>query len=159
MQAKYPVTTSLKNAKCTLYNYTSEYCKGIITSMYYFGDKRKLEFNEDESSRIKSFFDVMAQSMSDKCSVMLRDLLCRYYFPPCDTSLEQPQARRICRSSCEYLVKDVCKQEIILIRTAAKTNPLILNDLQKVNCTLWVPSNGGDAPECYQWPDLPGTHL
>ena len=87
----------------------------------------------------------------------MRDLFCRYHFPPCDTSLRIPRPRRICRRSCEYLDHVLCLKEMISVRIAAKTAPGF--DHKMINCSTFDVANGGDAPECYQYQPLPGLYL
>lgn len=154
--AEPPVNDSVKNASCIFYTYTlGGLCKGIITSLYVFGNKSTLEYGEKETSTFQSYFNFF--EISEKCRPMMKDLYCRYHFPPCDTSLGRPRARRICRRTCEFLDQDLCREEMIYIRKAAKTAPVF--DYDMINCTTYGTANGGDAPECYQYQPLRGTNI
>ncbi|KAL9962082.1 hypothetical protein ACROYT_G031152 [Oculina patagonica] len=93
-------------------------------------------------------------NIADACRPLMRDLYCRYHFPPCDTSLDKPQARKICRRTCEYLDQELCKAEMIYIKEAAENAPVF--DMDMINRTLYDDANGGDAPECYQYYPLSG---
>ncbi|KAJ7382831.1 hypothetical protein OS493_032466, partial [Desmophyllum pertusum] len=105
---------------------------------------------------IKGFFDMPTIKISDKCKPIIKDLFCRYHFPPCDTSLDKPQARSICRSTCEYMDQDLCKQEMIHVRKLADTAPVLDKDM--INCALYDVADGGKAPECYQYYPLPDCY-
>ena len=155
IQAFPPVNASVRNASCIFYEYTGEFCKGIITSLYVYGDQSTLDYGEKETSTFKSYFDLF--DIAPNCRPIMKDLYCRYHFPPCDESLGKPEARPICRSTCEYLDQDVCKREMIFIRNASKTAPIFDHDM--INCSLYKTANGGDAPECYQWDDFPGAYI
>ena len=89
------------------------------------------------------------------CKLSVKDLFCGYVFPQCDESLAQPKERRICRSSCEYL-QVVFKREIALLRVTPAFQYFI--DLLNCSSSKFLSANGGDAPECYQWYDLPGKY-
>lgn len=157
VQAVPPVNYSAKNASCIFYNYTVKdgICKNIITSLYVFGNKSTLEYGEEQTKRFQGLFNITAVKVSEKCKPIMIDLYCRYHFPPCDTSLAKPQARRICRKTCEYMDQDLCKKEMIYVRQAVGAAPLLDKDM--INCTLYKMANGGDAPECYEYYPLPGA--
>ena len=93
--------------------------------------------------------------ISEKCKPIMIDLFCRYHFPPCDTSLDKPQARQICRKTCEYMDQDLCKEEMVHVRQAAEAAPVVDKDM--INCSLYDIANGGDAPECYEYYSVPGA--
>lgn len=156
VQAVPPVNPSAKNASCIFYKYPVKdgFCKNIITSLYVYGDSDTLAYGEKETSSFLSYFGLF--DIAAKCRPIMRDLYCRYHFPPCDTSLDKPQARRICRKTCEYLDQDICKEEMIFIRNASKTAPIF--DYDMINCSLYDIANGGDSPECYQYYALPSTY-
>ena len=118
-----------------------------------FGEKSKLDYGEKETSTFERFID--NPKIGEKCRPMVRDLHCRYHFPPCDTTLGKPQMRRICRRSCEYLDLVVCRDEMIFIKEAAPDLPYFDRDM--LNCSLYDVANGGDAPECYQYHPLAGN--
>ena len=154
MQAVPPVNASAKNAACIFYSYKIKegFCKNIITSLYVFGDNDTLSNGELETLKLQGYFHLEGYDISAKCKPILRDLYCRYHFPPCDTSLDKPRARRICRRTCEYLVQDLCKKEIIDFKLVLGSRPVI-------KCSLYDVANGGDASECYQYYPLSGAYL
>jgi len=156
VQAEPPINASAKNASCIFYSYKytkDGLCRGIITSLYVFGDKATLEYGEKETTTFQSYFNFF--EITEQCKPFMRDLYCRYHFPPCDTTLERPRKRRICRRTCEYLDNVLCKDEMIYIKNAAKTAPVF--DYDMINCSTYDVANGGDAPECYQYHLLPGN--
>lgn len=128
----------------------------MITSLYVFGDNDTLAHGEKQTSRVQRFLNMtIATKISEKCKPIMIDLFCRYHFPPCDTSLDKPHARRICRKTCEYMDQDLCKEEMVHVRQAAAAAPVVDKDM--INCALYGTANGGDAPECYQYYSLPGA--
>ena len=120
-----------------------------------FGDKDTVAYGEKETSTFQSYFDIF--DMEVTCRPIMRDLYCRYHFPPCETSLDKPRARKLCRSTCEHIDQNMCKKEMALIRKASKSTPIFDHDM--INCTLYDIANGGDAPECYQYYPLQGEYL
>ena len=157
LQAEPPVNASTRDEFCILYNYTKEeLCKGIITSLYVFGNKRTVDYGDFQTLNFQGYFFNFLE-ISKECRIIMRDLFCRYHFPPCDTSLRIPRPRRICRRSCEYLDHVLCLKEMISVRIAAKTAPGF--DHKMINCSTFDVANGGDAPECYQYQPLPGLYL
>ena len=147
-----PVTASARNASCIFYEYKGEFCKDIIKSFYVYGNQTTLDLGEVETKSFNAYFEWF--NISEKCQPIIKDLYCRYYFRPCDESLGEPTDRRICRSSCDYLMDDVCKKEADVLKIAVVSSPHI--DSKMINCSFYQPANGGDAPECYEWPDIPG---
>ncbi|PFX27301.1 Tyrosine-protein kinase transmembrane receptor ROR1 [Stylophora pistillata] len=146
------VNASAKNASCIFYEYKGEFCKDIITSLYIYGNQSTLKFGEVETETFKTYFEWF--DISEKCQPIIKDLYCRYHFPPCDETLGEPKDRGLCRRSCKYLMDDVCKKEADVLKKAVTTSPDI--DSKMINCSYYKPANGGDAPECYEWPDIPG---
>ncbi|XP_078383581.1 uncharacterized protein LOC144666103 isoform X2 [Oculina patagonica] len=153
-----PVNATAQNSSCIFYNYAVKdgVCKNIITSLYVFGGKSTLQYGERQTNTFKSAFDIDRIQISEKCRPVLTDAICRYFFPQCDTSLAKPQARPICRKTCEYIDQDICKEETIFIRQAAAAAPQLRKYLLIINCTLYDAAKGGDAPECYQYHFIPG---
>ena len=157
VQAEPPVNASTRDEFCILYNYTKgELCKGIITSLYVFGNQRTVDYGDFQTLNFQGYFFNFLE-ISKECRIIMRDLFCRYHFPPCDTSLRIPRPRRICRRSCEYLDHVLCLKEMISVRIAAKTAPGF--DHKMINCSFFDVANGGDAPECYQYQPLSGLYL
>ena len=149
-----PVNASARNASCIFYEYKGEFCKNITSSLYVYGDQSTLDSGERETVNFKGYFDVL--EIAPECGIPFKDLFCEYSFPKCDESLAQPKKRRTCRSSCEYL-QVVCKREMALIRGI----PIFRRYVDLANCSnprFAAAANGGDAPECYQWYDLPGKY-
>ena len=153
VQAIPPVTASVKNASCIYYTYTGGFCKNIVNSLYVYGDSGTLRNGERETNAFKTYFELF--EINDECRPLMRDLYCRYHFPPCDTSLDKPRSRKICRRTCEYLDQELCKKEMIAIRDAAAKKALFF-DQDMINCSLYDVADGGDAPECYQYYPIPG---
>nr|XP_058964172.1 uncharacterized protein LOC131790911 isoform X2 [Pocillopora verrucosa] len=147
-----PVNTSAKNASCIFYEYEGEFCKNITRSLYVYGDQSTLESGEREAVNFNRYFKVFS-GMAPECRLPVKDLFCAYIFPHCDESLAQLKERRICRSSCEYL-QVVCQREIALIRGLPAFQYFI--DMLNCSSSKFASANGGDAPECHQWYDLPG---
>ena len=147
----------MRNAACIFYSYTIKggFCENIITSLYVFGDSGTLRYGEWHTSQFQSYFDIF--NIADKCRPLMRDLYCRYHFPPCDTTLDKPQSRSICRRTCEYLDQELCKDEMIVIRKTAESDPIFDKDM--INCSLYDVANGGDAPECYQYYPISGAYI
>lgn len=156
VQAVPPVNASAKKASCIFYNYTVKdgFCTNIITSLYVFGNNYTLAYGEYQTAWLGRYIELFA--IADKCKPLVRDVYCRYHFPPCDTSLDKPQLRKICRKTCEYLSLDLCKKEMIQIREAARKIPNFNYEL--INCSFYDIANGGDSPECYQYFFLPGAY-
>ena len=149
-----PVNASARNASCIFYEYKGEFCKNITRSLYVYGDQSTLDFGEREAVNFDGYLNVFS-GMTLECRLPVKDLFCGHVFPQCDESLAQPKERRICRSSCEYL-QVVCKREIALLRVTPAFQYFM--DLLDCSSSKFVSANGGDAPECYQWYDLPGKY-
>ena len=148
-----PVNASARNASCIFYEYKGEFCRNITSSLYVYGDQSTLDSGEREAGGFDSYFKVL--EIAPECRLTFKDLLCGYIFPPCDESLAEPKKRRVCRKSCEYLLV-VCKKERALIGDI----PAFRSFMDMVNCSRseYASANGGDAPECHQWYDLPGRY-
>lgn len=152
------MNATTQKASCIFYNYTVKdgLCKNIITSLYVYGDNSTLERGEVQTKRLQNFLNnVDVVKISAKCQPIMIDLFCRYQFPPCDTSLDKPRARGICRRSCVYLDQDLCKEEMIVVRQTAGAAPVLEKNM--IDCTLYDVANGGDSPECYQYHTVPGV--
>ena len=147
------MNASARNASCIFYEYKGEFCRNITRSLYVYGDQSTLDSGEREAGGFDSYFKVL--EIAPECRLTFKDLLCGYIFPPCDESLAEPKKRRVCRKSCEYLLV-VCKKERALIGDI----PAFRSFMDMVNCSRseYASANGGDAPECHQWYDLPGRY-
>ena len=150
-----PVEPSARNASCIFYEYKDTFCKNIITSLYVYGNQSTLDYGEKETNTFGGYFKLF--DISPECRPVMRNLHCRYHFPACDETLDEPKDRGLCRSSCLYLMQDVCKSEMKFLTGASKEAPVF--DQKMINCSLYKPANGGDAPECYGWPDIPGAYI
>jgi len=156
VQALPPVNASARNASCIYYSYNKgSFCKDIITSLYVFGDSGTLSYGEYWTSTFESYLSIL--EITDECKPLMRDLYCRYHYPPCDISTDKPRARKICRRTYDYMDKELCKKEMILIRDAAKTAPVFDQDI--INGSFYDVANGGDAPECYQYYPISGAYI
>ena len=148
-----PVNASARNAFCIFYEHKGEFCKNITRSLYVYGDQSTLDYGEREAVNFEGYFDVL--EIAPECRIPFKDLFCHHSFPQCDESLAQPEIRRTCRRSCEYL-QVVCKREMVLIRDIPAFQRYV--DLSNCSSSKFASANGGDAPECYQWYDLPGKY-
>ena len=155
VQAEPPVNASTRDKFCIFYEYTKgTLCKGIITSLYVFGNQSTVDYGDTETFTFQSYFNFF--EISERCQPIMRDLFCRYHYQPCDMSLRIPRPRRICRRTCEHLDYVLCVKEMAFIRNAAKTAPRF--DYDMINCSIYTVANGGDAPECYQYQPLLGLY-
>ena len=155
VQAEPPVNASTRDKYCIFYEYTTgTLCKGIITSLYVFGNQATVDYGDRETFTFQSYFNFF--EISERCQPIMRDLFCRYHYQPCDMSLRIPRPRRICRRTCEHLDYVLCVKEMAFIRNAAKTAPRF--DYDMINCSIYTVANGGDAPECYQYQPLLGLY-
>ena len=155
VQAEPPVNASTRDKYCIFYEYTTgTLCKGIITSLYVFGNQATVDYGDRETFTFQSYFNFF--EISERCQPIMRDLFCRYHYQPCDMSLRIPRPRRICRRTCEHLDYVLCVKEMAFIRNAAKTAPRF--DYDMINCSIYTVANGGEAPECYQYQPLLGLY-
>jgi len=60
VQAEPPINASAKNASCIFYSYKFKdgFCKGIINSLYVFGNNATLEYGEKETATFQSYFGI-----------------------------------------------------------------------------------------------------
>ena len=83
------------------------------------------------------------------------EVYCSWAFPNCDTTTSAVQDQRLCKETCEYLMR-ICDKEMEIAKS--------LNNQHEVdgypyywrvfNCTEFQPSDGGTAPTCYYHPNL-----
>ena len=68
------VSAFSRNNSCIFYNYTLDgFCKGIITSLYVFGNQTTIAYGERETKTFQSYFHFF--EISEKCSPMLIDFV------------------------------------------------------------------------------------
>lgn len=98
------------------------------------------------SSFIPAAFTMIGTSaqMSDQCSKFAVRSLCFYVFPLCDEASGIPRQRQLCRDECEALEHDLCSLEY----TVARSNPMILMQLQLPRCHLLPQPGTPDAASC-----------
>ncbi|XP_068704711.1 inactive tyrosine-protein kinase transmembrane receptor ROR1-like [Montipora foliosa] len=152
IQAVPAVSEFARNNSCIFYKYTLDgFCKDIITSLYVFGDQRTIAHGENQINALQFYYRFL--TIGQKCAPLLIDLYCRYHFPPCDTTLEKPRKRGICRRSCNHVLDVLCAREMDLVRQEAITLPGFDHDM--INCSTYPVASGGEGPECYQFSSLP----
>ena len=153
--AESSVSSAMRDSSCSFYPKIAEACEDIISSRYVFGDSGVLRTSESLIARFKGYLTLI----SGECKSFSKDVVCRYLFPLCDTSLNRPLAQGICRKSCQFLIYEKCAKELVALReiAAAGTEPGFDGNL--INCTTYPAANGGEAPECYQHHALPGDYL
>ena len=151
--AESPVSSAMRNAYCSFYPKKAGACEDIISSRYVYGDSGFLRDREDLNARFDGY--LRAGFISEGCKFFIKEMVCRYLFPLCDTSLNKPRAQEICRKTCQFVLHGkYCAKELDVLRTIAKTDPVFIENL--INCTKYPAANGGEASECYQHPALPG---
>ncbi|XP_011602725.2 tyrosine-protein kinase transmembrane receptor ROR2 isoform X1 [Takifugu rubripes] len=100
----------------------------------------------ESENRITAAFTMIGTSaqMSDQCSKFAVRSLCFYVFPLCDEGSRVPRQRQLCRDECEALEHDLCSLEY----TVARSNPMILMQLQLPRCHLLPQPGTPDAASC-----------
>lgn len=82
--------------------------------------------------------------LSDQCSEFAIPSFCYYVFPLCEEGTRGPWQRQLCRDECEALENDLCHAEY----TIARSNPLILMQLELPACNLLPHPGSPEAASC-----------
>lgn len=151
--AEPPVSSASRNISCTFYPQIAGVCGDIISNRYIFGDSVVLSRSESLIAKYEGFLALTSR----ECKIFSKEVACRYAFPLCDTSLNKPLAQGVCRKTCEFVTYEKCINELDYLRVIAAQD----SDFDEImlNCTSYPAANGGEAPECYQLPSLPGDYL
>ena len=151
--AEPSVSSVVRDMSCSFYPKITGACEDIISSRYVFGDSRVLRRSESLIARFEGYLKLI----SGECKFFSKEVVCRYLFPLCDTSLNKPLAEGICRKTCQFVIYGKCAEELDALRVIAKREPDFDENL--INCTTYPAASGGEAPECYQHHALPGDYL
>lgn len=91
--------------------------------------------------------------ISKVCIAAIADSYCRWVFPKCDLTSDQPLPKFLCRETCEYTLK-ICPTAMNLLASYNSKNQWHI-----FNCSKIPLRNGGDIPECYYSRHLNSTYI
>uniref|UniRef100_A0A1A8RXH7 Receptor tyrosine kinase-like orphan receptor 2 n=2 Tax=Nothobranchius rachovii TaxID=451742 RepID=A0A1A8RXH7_9TELE len=118
-----------------------------------------LQTQGDSENRITAAFTMIGTSthLSDHCSKFAIPSFCYYVFPLCEKGPRGPRRRQLCQDECEALENNICYAEY----TIARSNPMILMQLELPNCNSLPKKETPEAVSCIRLgipPDKLGPH-